>query len=60
MTDKFLTPGEVAAILRVDPRTVTRWAHDGRIAAITTPGGHHRFRESDIRALTNPTTTTTS
>ena len=29
--ESLLTPGEVAEMFRVDPRTVTRWARDGRI-----------------------------
>jgi len=53
-TDKggrLMTPGEVASIFRVDPKTVTRWAAAGRIGSIRTPGGHRRFRESEVRAL---------
>ena len=49
--DPLLTPGEVAAQFRVDPKTVTRWAAAGRIGSIRTPGGHRRFRESEVRAL---------
>jgi excisionase family DNA binding protein len=30
---------------------VTRWAASGRISSIRTPGGHRRFRESEVRAL---------
>lgn len=48
---KLLTPGEVARILRVDPKTVTRWALAGRIDSIRTPGGHRRYREADVEAL---------
>jgi len=48
---KLLTPGEVAALFRVDPKTVTRWAAAGRISSIRTPGGHRRFREAEVRAL---------
>jgi excisionase family DNA binding protein len=48
---KLLTPGDVAALFRVDPKTVSRWATTGRIASIKTPGGHRRFREAEIRAL---------
>jgi excisionase family DNA binding protein len=51
--DRLLTPGEVAKLFRVDPKTVTRWALAGRIPSIRTPGGHRRFRESHIRALLN-------
>jgi excisionase family DNA binding protein len=50
-SERLLTPGEVAALFRVDPKTVTRWASAGRIGSIRTPGGHRRFRESEVRAL---------
>jgi excisionase family DNA binding protein len=47
-----LTPGEVAEIFRVDPKTVTRWAQSDRLPSIMTPGGHRRFWETDVvRAL---------
>lgn len=53
--DKMLTAGEVAKRFNVDPKTVTRWAHQydaetgkPRLPSIKTPGGHHRFRESDV------------
>lgn len=49
--DRLLTPGEVATLFRVDPKTVTRWASAGRIGSIRTPGGHRRFRESEVRTL---------
>jgi excisionase family DNA binding protein len=49
--DRLLTPGEVAALFRVDAKTVTRWAANGRINSIRTPGGHRRFRESEVQAL---------
>lgn len=49
--EKLLTPGEVALMFRVDPKTVTRWASAGRIGSIRTPGGHRRFRESEVTAL---------
>ncbi|CAM3153705.1 BldC family transcriptional regulator [Nocardioides dubius] len=49
--EKLLTPAEVAALFRVDPKTVTRWAKAGRIHSIKTLGGHRRFREDEILAL---------
>jgi excisionase family DNA binding protein len=48
--NRLLTSGEVAALFRVDPKTVTRWAAEGRIGSIRTPGGHRRYRESEVRA----------
>jgi excisionase family DNA binding protein len=49
--DELLTPAEVASIFRVDPKTVTRWAAAGRIGSTRTPGGHRRFRKSEVRRL---------
>jgi excisionase family DNA binding protein len=49
--ERLLTPGEVALMFRVDPKTVTRWASAGRLRSIRTPGGHRRFRESDVHGL---------
>ena len=47
----LLTPGEVAGMFRVDPKTVTRWARDGKLTSIRTLGGHRRYREAEVRAL---------
>jgi excisionase family DNA binding protein len=49
--ERLLTPAEVAAMFRVNPKTVTRWARAGKISAIKTLGGHRRFRASEIEAL---------
>lgn len=51
VTDRLLTPGEVAVLFRCDPKTVTRWAEAGRLPCLRTPGGHRRFRESHVRDL---------
>ena len=50
-TESLLTPAEVAAMFRVDPKTVTRWAKAGKLSSIRTLGGHRRYRESEVRAL---------
>jgi excisionase family DNA binding protein len=47
--EALLTPSEVAALFRVNPKTVTRWARSGKLSAIRTLGGHRRFRASEIR-----------
>ena len=49
--ENLLTPSEVAALFRVDPKTVTRWAKAGKIGSIRTLGGQRRFRESEVRDL---------
>ena len=50
-TETLLTPAEVAQIFRVDPKTVTRWAKAGKLTSMRTPGGHRRYRESEVRNL---------
>ncbi|MDA2807149.1 BldC family transcriptional regulator [Nocardiopsis suaedae] len=47
----LLTPAEVAAMFRVDPKTVTRWAKAGKLTSVRTLGGHRRYREAEVRAL---------
>jgi excisionase family DNA binding protein len=47
-TPELLTPSEVARMMRVNPKTVTRWAKAGKLPAIKTIGGHRRFRRSDV------------
>ena len=48
-SEPLLTPAEVAAMFRVDPKTVTRWAKAGKLSSIRTLGGHRRFKASEIR-----------
>ncbi len=49
--EALLTPAEVAALFRVDPKTVTRWANTGKLTSLRTLGGHRRYRESEVRNL---------
>lgn len=51
-SDPLLAPGQVAAILLVDRRTVRRWAIDGgKFGQPTlTEGGHVRIRWSALKA----------
>ena len=49
--EPLLTPAEVAALFRVDPKTVTRWAKAGKLTSIRTLGGHRRYREAEVRQL---------
>jgi excisionase family DNA binding protein len=58
--DALLTPGEVAALFRVDPKTVTRWAQDGRLSSVRTLGGHRRFRADEVYALLRGSMTSVS
>ncbi|MFC6938126.1 helix-turn-helix domain-containing protein [Actinomadura yumaensis] len=47
----FLTPAEVAVLLRVSPETVSKWAKQGRLDGVRTPGGRWRFRREVIAAF---------
>jgi excisionase family DNA binding protein len=49
--ERYLTTGEVARILRVSPKTVARWAQEGRLPHLVTLGGHRRFPEEPIESL---------
>jgi excisionase family DNA binding protein len=58
--ENLLTPAEVAALFRVDPKTVTRWAKAGKLTSIRTLGGHRRYKESEVRALLKTITPNTT
>jgi excisionase family DNA binding protein len=49
--EELLTPSEVAALFRVDPKTVTRWAKAGKLSCVKTLGGHRRYLASEVTAL---------
>jgi excisionase family DNA binding protein len=47
----YLRTTEVAAILQVSPKTVTRWAKEGKLPFLKTLGGHRRYPAAEIRRL---------
>lgn len=48
-SEGLLTAGEVAAVYRIDPATVRRWALAGRLPWLRTPGGDWRFSRKWLR-----------
>ena len=48
---RYLRAAEVAAILQVSPKTVSRWATEGKLPFLRTLGGHRRYPASEIRQL---------
>jgi excisionase family DNA binding protein len=49
--DSYMKTSEVARLLRVSPKTVSRWAKEGKLPHLVTLGGHRRFPARAIRAL---------
>lgn len=50
---KHLTASQAAALLQVSPKTVSRWAKEGKLPFMKTLGGHRRYPEAEIRELVN-------
>jgi excisionase family DNA binding protein len=49
--DDLLRPREVAELFGVRPATIARWAREGKLAPLRTPGGHRRYSRQGIRQL---------
>lgn len=49
--DEWLSLQEASQRVGVSPATLRAWADRGRVPTFRTPGGHRRFRESDLAAL---------
>lgn len=49
--DEYIRTAQVAEILRVSTKTVSRWAKDGKIPHVVTLGGHRRFPASAVEDL---------
>jgi excisionase family DNA binding protein len=47
----YLRTAEVADLLHVSPKTVSRWAKEGKLPFLKTLGGHRRYPEAEIREL---------
>lgn len=50
-SDRLLLPYDAARLLGVHTSTLRRHVAAGRLPAVRTPGGHHRYRESDLRRI---------
>jgi excisionase family DNA binding protein len=45
---EWLTLGQAAKFLGVAQSTIRKWSDQGRVPAFYTPGGHRRYRRSDL------------
>ena len=52
----WLTASQAAVRLQVSPKTVTRWAKEGRLAHRRTLGGHRRYDPEMVERLARPLT----
>ena len=48
---EYLTPSQVAEVLHVSPKTVSRWANEGFLPCLVTLGGHRRFLWHDVQKI---------
>ena len=48
---EYLTAGEVAHLLHVSPKTISRWAACDLIPCLVTLGGHRRFHREDVEVI---------
>lgn len=55
--DRWLSLGEACRLLAVNEATLRQWADNGHVPVYRTPGGHRRFRSSDVMALTGSQST---
>jgi excisionase family DNA binding protein len=48
---RYLRTAQVAELLQVSPKTVSRWAQEGMLPYFRTLGGHRRYPDAEIWAL---------
>jgi excisionase family DNA binding protein len=51
MDGEYLRTAEVGRLLHVSPKTISRWAKEGKLPFVTTLGGHRRYPAQPIREL---------
>jgi excisionase family DNA binding protein len=47
----YLRAAQAAELLHVSPKTISRWARDGKLGHVVTLGGHRRYLREDIERL---------
>jgi excisionase family DNA binding protein len=48
---EWLTLGQAARFLGVAQSTIRKWSDNGRVPAFYTPGGHRRYRRTDLETF---------
>jgi excisionase family DNA binding protein len=49
--EPYVTASGAAEILHVSPKTISRWAKEGKLPFVRTLGGHRRYPEHQLRRL---------
>jgi excisionase family DNA binding protein len=48
MNELFLTTEDVSKMLHVGKSTIKRWTDEGKLKCFRTPGGHRKFKATNI------------
>jgi excisionase family DNA binding protein len=48
---RFLEAGKVAKLLHVSPKTIARWAVEGKLPYVRTLGGHRRYDPAVVAGI---------
>ncbi len=59
MNHRYIASSDVARMMPVSPKTVSRWAKEGRLPFIRTLGGHRRYPKIEIERLAQSLASTT-
>jgi len=51
LMEKLITPHQAAKLLNVWPHTLRRWENEGKLKPLRTPGGHRRYKESQVMIM---------
>lgn len=51
MPDEYVTTGEAARMLGVNPTTIIRYTITGKLQVVKLPGGHRRIPRSEVERL---------
>jgi len=49
MIEELLTTEDLSNLLGVSKSTIKRWTDEGRLHCFRTPGGHRKFKHSNVR-----------
>ena len=54
--EKLWKQSELGAVMRVDPKTISRWVTKYNLTIVRTPGGHIRIPDSEVQRILHPET----